>query len=460
MRRKIKQSPAGVQLDRPAGDPVAHDDLRQQHELEVYKANLQVQQQALMESRHHLEYLVGKYTDLYDFAPVGYFSLDKKARIQEVNLCGAALLGSERVRLVGQSFLPYVPRSNRSGFLTFLESVFGGKDVPALEGLLKGAGLREVRADFKGTVRRGGASLAPYCRLSVQVATAESVRRVEDLALRNKDLRDEIQRRMEVESSLRLSQARLEELLKQSKELELRFRELSRLVIHSQEEERKRISRELHDEIAQILVGISFHLGALQQQVHAGPQVISEKIRVAQGLVRDSVEAVRRFAQDLRPAVLDDLGLVPALRSYLEEVGRHSGVKIRFAAFSGADRLDVSQRTVIFRIAQEALVNVLRHAQATRVEVVLRRGGGGITLRINDDGRGFDAAKTLRVRSRECIGLLGMRERAEMVGGIFRLVTSPGNGTRIELQIPMRPIKPQRTRGLQPRAAAINREPL
>ncbi len=445
MSRKIKQNPVGFVLGHPAGKQGHYDDLRQRHELEVYQANLEMQQQALVEARNHLEYLVGKYTDLYDFAPVGYFSLDPKARIIEVNLHGAALLGSDRSSLVGRSFLLFVPRSKRPGFLAFLEGVFSGADVPTLEGVLKGAGMGLVRVDFKATASRASPAAPSYCRLSVQAATEESLPRVRDLALRNNELKDEIQRRMEVEGGLRLSQEKLKRLLDQSKGLEGRFRQLARLVIHSQEEDRKRISRELHDEIAQILVGIGFHLGALKQQADAGPQVLSERIQVAQGLVRDSVEAVCRFAHDLRPAVLDDLGLVPALRSYFEWVTRHSGLKIQFAAFSGADRLDVSKRTVLFRVAQEALANVLRHAQATKVEVALRRESGRISLRIEDDGVGFDVVKTLRFRNSKSLGVRGMQERAEMVGGMLSVVSAPGQGARVELIIPPPP-RPERSR--------------
>ncbi len=252
-------------------------------------------------------------------------------------------------------------------------------------------------------------------------------------------LQRETARRVKAESALKESRREFNALLKQSRLQQSQLRRLTHQILLAQEEERKMISRELHDEISQILTGINMHLAALTVEATKNTGNLKRKISTAQRLVEKSVAVVHRFARDLRPAMLDDLGIVPALLAFLKEVGNQSGLLIRFNTVTAdrIDHLDGIRRTVLYRIAQEALTNIQKHAKATVVVVSLRLPDDGINLEISDNGTGFDVARALNPTGRERLGILGMRERVEIVGGTFHIESVAGTGTTIRAQLPL-----------------------
>ena len=272
--------------------------------------------------------------------------------------------------------------------------------------------------------------------------------RTQDLALSNRKLRGEITRRQMVENTLRQSEHHSARLLEQSQLLQEQMRLLSHRILLVQEEERKRISRELHDVIAQMLTGINVRLATLKMDAAADTKGLSRKISRAQRLVEKSVDSVHRFARELRPAVLDDLGLIPALHTFMKSFSRETGIHIRFTTFTSGrvDELDTARRTVFYRIAQEALNNVARHAHASRVDVAIRKLPQVISLTIKDNGKSFQVERVLHIKRNSRLGLLGMRERVEMVGGKFSIESSPGKGTTIQAQIPFSNKAKERTR--------------
>ncbi len=150
-----------------------------------------------------------------------------------------------------------------------------------------------------------------------------------------------------------------------------------------------------------------------------------------------SVDIVHRFSRELRPTVLDDLGLIPALHSFMKSFTARTGVRVHLTAFAAVERLDTAKRTVLFRVAQEALTNVARHARASRVEVNIQKLPDRICMKIKDDGKSFNVERTLQTNGGKRLGLLGMRERLEMVGGKFVVESSPGKGTTVQAQIPL-----------------------
>ena len=214
------------------------------------------------------------------------------------------------------------------------------------------------------------------------------------------------------------------------------LRRLSRQILSAQEEERKEISRELHDVIAQTLTGINVRLAALKKEAALNTKGLDRNIARTQRLVEKSVDIVHQFARELRPAVLDDLGLIPALHSFLKNFTARTGVRAHLTAFAGVEQLDTVRRTVLFRVAQEALTNVARHAQASRVEVSIQKLPDCICMKIKDDGKSFEVERVLHGKGSKRLGLLGMRERLEMVGGRFDVESAPGKGTAITAQIP------------------------
>jgi signal transduction histidine kinase len=258
-----------------------------------------------------------------------------------------------------------------------------------------------------------------------------------DLAVSNRRLKREILRRRGVEESLRNSERHYSRLLEQSQRMQEQLRQLTRQLLLAQEEERKKISRELHDEIAQTLTGINVRLAALKTSATHNTKGLQNKISSAQRMVEKSVDIVHRFARELRPTVLDDLGLIPALHSYVKTFSRQTGVHVRLTIFAGVEKLDNARRTTLYRVAQEALTNVARHAQASVVDVSIEKLSNRICMKIKNDGKSFQVDRALQAGKNKRLGLLGMRERVEMVGGSFAVESAPGKGTTICAQIPV-----------------------
>jgi signal transduction histidine kinase len=263
-------------------------------------------------------------------------------------------------------------------------------------------------------------------------------RRTLDLAVSNRELKKEIAKRKVVEQTLRQSKQHSSLLLEQSRRMQEELRHLSRGILSAQEEERKRISRELHDVIAQVLTGINVRLAILKTEATSDVSGLTRNIARTQKLVAKSVDIVHRFAYDLRPAVLDYLGLIPALHSFMKSFIKETGIRVSLTAFAEVDKLDRSRRTVLYRVAQEALTNVARHARASRVEVIIKRLPKAILMQIKDNGKGFDPKQVLFVGRCKRLGLLGIRERVEMVGGKFTVESAPGKGTTVCAQIPFK----------------------
>lgn len=271
---------------------------------------------------------------------------------------------------------------------------------------------------------------------SQQLNQALQERSVE-LAAANKQLRQEILRREATEVSLKKSQQHYRQLLARSRLMQEQLRHLSRQILLTQEEERKEISRELHDDIAQTLSGINVHLEALSKEATANTHGLNRRIARTQRLVAKSVNIVHRYARELRPTLLDDLGLIPALHSFMKDFTKRTGLRVRFTAVVEVEQVSGMKRTVFYRVAQAALTNVAQHAHASRVKVSIQKLRGAVSMEITDDGRSFDVERVLFARGSKCLGLLGMSERVEMVGGSFSVESVPGRGTTIRAQIPL-----------------------
>jgi len=516
------------------------------HELEVHQIELELQNAELRKVRDDMEVALENYTDLYDLAPSGYFTLATTGVILQANLTGATLVGIERSHLVGQSFGELVSAEFRPAFSTFLEQVFAGKAQQSVDFELAGNGqpLRfmniEAHALPNGkqcraavvdiTARRlaeatttqlaaivnsssdaiigknlnsiitswnAGAEkifgysavevlgcpisrLIPSDRLqedgqimsqikqgervkpfetvrlvkggrlldmSVTVSpiwnaagkivgasivarditdqkTAEAARiRLEVMTASNRKLEQEIVRRKTLEQALTLSEQQL--------------RQLSHEILLTQEAERKRISRELHDTVLQTLVGISVHLASLTPNPKDNPTSLRRKIAQTQLLVEKSLAMVHRFAVELRPTVLDDLGLIPALHTFMKDFMKRTRVRARLTAYAAVNQLPIDQSAVLYRVALEALNNVAIHAQASAVEVQINKLSDWICLTITDDGKSFDVKRVLRTKGNGRLGLLGMRERLQMIGGEFSVKSTPGHGTAVTARIPV-----------------------
>jgi two-component system, NarL family, sensor histidine kinase UhpB len=215
------------------------------------------------------------------------------------------------------------------------------------------------------------------------------------------------------------------------KHSEAQLRRLSRRLLAVQEDERRAIARELHDQIGQALTAAIINLQMMPLDLSAGPGL---ELRTT---LADVLQGVRELSLNLRPSMLDSLGLEPALRWYLERQARLG----RFEAAldcAQAGRLPAETETVIFRLVQEAMTNVLRHARARTVAVKVERSGAQAVLTVSDDGVGFDPAAVLaRADAGGSFGVLGMRERAELAGGTLGIASRPGAGTTVTAVLPL-----------------------
>ena len=430
-KRLRKKAPSS-----PEGDP-----RRTLHELEVHQIELEMQNTDLLNARTRLEDLVEKYTDLYDFAPVGYFSLDAASQIQEVNLQGAAMIGIDRSSLLRRRFSGFVASDYKSEFKDFLRNAFGGSGKQAIELVMNTGGREPIWADLQAKTSVSPVDGTQLCRLAVAEITAqkraqEAQLRVEELQTLTTKLEKEIARRRAVEKSLLASREEEIQLLKQSKRMEEELRLLSRQILHSQEEERRRISHELHDEIAQTLVAVNIHIAGLAQDEDLNSGDFAKKILKTQKLVEQSVEKVHRFAMDLRPAHLDDLGIVKALRGYIKDFRKQTKIPVLISVSPEMKPLDDTRSLVLYRVAQAALTNIAQHAKAKRVKLGLRQTQRSVHMEISDNGKSFDVHKTLNATKVKRLGLIGMRERVEMVGGEFAILSSRGEGTTIRVTLP------------------------
>jgi len=288
---------------------------------------------------------------------------------------------------------------------------------------------------------RGSRAITAQLKRFVETLSQRTV----ELAASNLELSLEVAQRKAAEAALKKSEHHYSELLEKSERLQQQLRRLSRQVLSAQEEERKEISRELHDVIAQTLTGINVRLAALKKEATVNTKGLDRNIARTQRLVEKSVDIVHRFARELRPAVLDDLGLIPALHSFMKNFGARTGLPAQLIAFAAVENLDAAKRTVLYRVAQEALTNVARHAKASRVAVNIQQRNGSAFMEIKDDGKSFEVERGFRAKGSKRLGLLGMRERVEMVGGTFSVQSAPGQGTTVQVEIPFVPAqKPPR----------------
>ncbi len=216
------------------------------------------------------------------------------------------------------------------------------------------------------------------------------------------------------------------------------LRQLASQVIRAQEQERKRIARELHDDTAQVLFAQLLRLSALKSSASAE---VRETAASLEEMTVEAIEGVRRMAVELRPPALDDLGLLAALGDLAQRFGDQRGVEVDYQARGPRGRLSPEVELVLYRVAQEAITNIAKHAGATRVWIDLDRAGDDVTLSVRDDGRGFDPALARASDDRGLgLGLFGMEERVALLGGSFKVWPRKGGGTEIFAFLPLSPL--------------------
>jgi PAS domain S-box-containing protein len=234
------------------------------------------------------------------------------------------------------------------------------------------------------------------------------------------------------------AEAQREAALQALQESQHWLEEIARRVLQTQELERRALARELHEDLAQAMLAVKLNL-----QFVGGDDLAErsgDAIRTSMNALDDAIQRMRDLSRDLRPAVLDDLGLVPALRALLDRQAQQASFRPSFASDRRDHQLPAALENAYFRIAQEAVTNAARHAEAAHVAVELRNEDGALLLVVRDDGTGFDADARLNGNNaEESLGLISMRERAHLVGGTVEIASQPGHGTEVRVRTPRPP---------------------
>jgi PAS domain S-box-containing protein len=351
-------------------------------------------------AKYALEVSELRYRRLFETAQDGILILNAdNGQIDDVNPFLTDMLGYSRAQLLGNKLWEIGPF----------------KDVEASK-----AEFRELQRE--AYVRYEDLPLETSSGKSINVEFVSNIYQVNSDRVIQCNIRDITQRR------------RAEEKLKEySRKLQV----LSRRLVAAQETERRNIARELHDEIGQALTVIQLNLQAIQQA--PGMETLSPRVKESLEVVDLVLEQVHDISLNLRPLILDDLGLEPALRWFTKRQALLVGLQARFHADPLKHRLSLAIETECFRVAQEALTNVVRHAQAKIVTVELRKEAGELHLRVRDDGVGFDvgAVREEAVRGAS-LGLLSMEERAALAGGGLELKSTPKKGTEVHAWFPLK----------------------
>ena len=365
-------------------------------ELRVAEEELYEKDQSLAEASADLRNEHRRYRDLFEFSPDGYLVTDSKGVVREANLIAAKMLQVRRDRLLGKPIVIFLPQGVHDHLLDQFRSV----------GDLDSSRVHKVQT--KVHPRRG----VPFYASITSSVIHDAKGKQAGLRLLIRDITESKQREDDLNNSkneLRALAARLQEI---------------------REEERNHLARELHDEFGAALTALKLDLAWIKAHIAWAVPEIHQRIDSMSNLIDITTQSVSRTATMLRPRLLDHFGLVAAIEWQAHDFQTRSGIECHLQA----DEVELlgDPATALFRIFQECLTNVARHAEATKVEITLNRQNGYILLEIHDDGKGVTKEK---ISSSTSLGLLGMRERAYAFGGDVKIESDDGRGTTVRVQI-------------------------
>ena len=392
-----KRAEKTLSAKREAGEKTPSADMKKLiHELRVHQIELEMQNDELRKAQQEIEESRSRYVDLYDFAPVGYFTLDGKGVIVEANLTGASLLGFERNLLLKTPFSLYVMPEDIDLFFEYRRKIF---QIPGRQSC-------ELRLKKK-------AGIPLWVRLeSVAVEAPEG--KMTQMRVAASDITE----RKRGEKALRASENRLQNL--------------SSKLLHLQEMERKAISNEIHDGLLSDLAAVNYSLEARILTMEKANHPVAPDLRKLLNIHQRTMKEARRIMNKLRPSILDDLGLIPALQGFCREfLEFYPQIQLECKFEVLEEEIPNAIKVVIFRLAQETMTNSLRHGRGTLAKISLAKGSDRIEFMAQDNGQGFDLEKT-----QKGIGLESLRERVEISGGIFKIESVIGVGTTIRASWP------------------------
>ena len=358
-------------------------------------------EEALREANQTLQALI-------QASPLAIVAVDSHKNILKWNPAAERIFGWSEKEILGKP-TPIIPKKNEEEFRELFQNVLEGKTISGLE-------TRRQKKD--GTLIDVSLSTAPLYGENLQIRGSIAI--LEDIAERKKTEKE----RQKLFEQLRTGRERLQEL--------------SRRLVELQETERRDLARELHDEVGQNLTALSINLNIIQNLIPGeSASKATDRINDSQRLVEETVVRIRDVMARLRPPVLDDYGLAAALNWYSGQFMKRNGIPtvLILKGEEWAHRLPLGTETAMFRIAQEALNNVAKHAKASQVTLVLENRDESVLLVITDNGGGFDPEAHHQSGAQPEWGLINMRERAHSIGGQFQIETTPGKGTKIFVEV-------------------------
>ncbi len=363
------------------------------YELQLTQLELQLQNEELQRAQADLEKAHSRYQYLYDYAPVGYLTVGPDGVILEANLTAAIMLHTEREQLVRTILTRLVATDARDALYLHLQHVASEADPQSFDICIPQASEPPLWLRLETVAERGARGVVTQYRMVMSDITAR-------------------------------------------KQAEATQQQLMQQLLEVQENERRHLARELHDEAMQSLTALQMNLDLLGDE---HPTLLSPLTR-SMGLVDDLVEQIRTLSLELRPLILDELGLGPALEWYCQRQVPKLGLQAHYTCDPALPRPNATVETTYFRIVQEAVTNVAKHARTSEIWINLHRKAATLYLTIRDQGVGFDLQNYRRRAAQGGgVGLRGMMERMQVIGGRLDIRSTPGRGTEIHVQVTLPP---------------------
>lgn len=388
----------------PPIDQSATETAQLVHELRVHHVALRLQCEELRQTHLELEESRNRYVELYESIPVGYFSLNPRGAICDVNPAGAAMLHQPMNRLIGRRFHLFMPVAQRRRFIEFCKQVCFERKRLSCEVDLGDASDDQPRA---------------LMNVLLEGSPAQGQKDIMRLAVIDITRRKEAEQQLKVhEDELRTSRQKLQDLNAQ--------------LLNIQDEERRAIARELHDNCCQQLAMMMFSVNSIER---CCDEPLTHKVRMLNEQIKRTLESVRHIAYGLHPAMWDTMGVEEAMRSYLKDFIEVTELPVDFHAIDVPRRVPEVISTCLFRTLQEVLHNVVKYAQASRVEVRLIKNENTLSLYVTDHGCGFHV-KTMK-QSPRGLGLVSLKERAQLLNGTLNVTSQIGVGTMVHVALPL-----------------------
>jgi PAS domain S-box-containing protein len=405
LRRRAEKHLQSQPHPAKASSPVANPQ-RLHHELQVYQIELEMQNEELRRAKDDLETALARYTDLYNFAPTGYFTLGPESDIRQINIAGAKFLGVERSRLANRRLTTLVSAQDRTVFTAFLERAFQSMKKEVCEVELFAVDKRVLQVRLEAVV----SPEKQECRV-VMVDITDHKKALELNRLLNAELEQRVRQRTAT------------------------IRKLATELTLAEQRERSRLSHVLHDHLQQLIIGAIYLLQGVQNQV---PPKEQKRIKKVKKILAQSADVARDLAVELSPPVLRNEGLTAVLSWLGQWMRENHGLTVKVQSSPEQTPLPEELSVIVFQVVRELLFNVIKHAEVKSATVTMERLNGQLIVVVSDNGVGFDpAAHQSSDLSPDGFGLFATRERLALLNGLMEIDSAPKQGSRITLRVPL-----------------------